>query len=66
MIVIAFETVLYKKYLSDVQYTITYSEYLSYKWSTRLQSMHNLHNHMVGLRQLYLPSIPYSLVVNRH
>ena len=26
-------------------YTITYSEYFSYKWSTRLQSMYN---HMVG------------------
>ena len=28
-----------------IAYTITYSEYFLYKWSTRLQSMHN---HMVG------------------
>ena len=42
---------LIKKYLSVwctiTAYTITYSEYFLYKWSTRLQSMHNL---MVGCR----------------
>ena len=37
-----------KIYLSDVHlhaYTITYSEYFIYNWSTRLQSMYN---HIVG------------------
>jgi len=53
MIIHAMQTVLHliKKYLSVwctiTAYTITYSEYFLYKWSTRLQSMHNL---MVGCR----------------
>ena len=37
-------------------YRVTYSEYFLNKWSTRLQSMHN------QLRQLYLLTIPYSLL----